>query len=128
MFTERLLMEIDEEKQSRVTNSALQTQLTELSVRFSHMEKDIQEIKGTLCASGEKVNTLEKSEAGYHPLIENRLQALERRTDKHGIEIDELVKISQSLASAVKLLNWVTGIVGAGVLTWVVTQVLSLVK
>jgi len=63
------------------------------------MEKDIQEIKNNLSESGDKVISLEKSEAGRYPLIERRLDNLEKRTDKHEDEIDQLVKITQSLAN-----------------------------
>ena len=121
-------MDASEPKQSRVTNTAIQSQLIELSVRFARMENDIQEIKSTLLASGEKVNSLEKSEAGRYPLIERRLDNLEKRTDKHGNEIDELIKITQSLANTNKVLTWVAGLAGAGVLSWIVTQILSLIR
>ena len=66
--------------------------------------------------------------AGRYPLIDRRLDNLEKRTDEHDIEIKELVKISQSLANSIKVLNWVTGIVGAGVVSWIVTQILSLIR
>jgi len=91
------------------------------------MEKDLQEIKNTLLESDKKIGDMEKNEAGRSPLIERRLDNLEKRTDKHGEEIDKLVKISQELANSIKVLNWVTGIVGAGVLSWLVTQILSLI-
>ena len=121
-------MDASEPKQSRVTNTAIQSQLVELSVRLTRMEKDLQEIKSTLSSSGEKVSSLEKSEAGRYPLIDRRLDNLEKRTDEHDIEIKELVKISQLLANSIKVLNWVTGIVGAGVVSWIVTQILSLIR
>ena len=120
-------MDASEPKQSRVTNSAIQSQLVELSVRFARMERDLQEIKDTLSASDKKIGDMEKNEAGRNPLIERRLEALEKRTDEHDIEIKELVKISQSLANSIKVLNWVTGIVGAGVVSWIVMQILSLI-
>ena len=120
-------MDASEPKQSRVTNTAIQSQLVELSVRLARMEKDIQEIKNNLSESGDKVISLEKSEAGRYPLIDRRLDNLEKRTDKHGEEIDKLIVISQGLANSIKVLNWVTGIVGAGVLSWIVTQILALI-
>jgi len=92
------------------------------------MEKDIQEIKKTLFESDKKIGDMEKNEAGRNPLIERRLDNLEKRTDKHGNEIDELKKITQSLASTIKILTWVLGIVGAGMLSWLVTQILSLIR
>jgi len=122
-----LIMDASEPKQSRVTNTAIQSQLIELSVRLARMEKDIQEIKNNLSESGDKVISLEKSEAGRYPLIDRRLDNLEKRTDKHGEEIDKLIVISQGLANSIKVLNWVTGIVGAGVLSWIVTQILALI-
>ena len=120
-------MDASDSKQSRVTNITLQSQLTELSVRLTRMEKDIQEIKNTILASGEKVISLEKSEAGRYPLIDRRLDNLEKRTDKHGNEIDELIKITQSLANTNKVLTWVAGLSGAGVLSWLIAQILSLI-
>ena len=120
-------MDASEPKQSRVTNTAIQSQLVELSVRLTRMVKDLQEIKSTLSSSGEKLSSLEKSEAGRYPLIENRLEALEKRTNKHGDEIDELIRVTQSLASTVKALTWVMGLIGSGILAWIVTQVLSLI-
>ena len=120
-------MEASDSKQSRVTNITLQSQLTELSVRLTRMEKDIQEIKNTILASGEKVSSLEKSEAGRYPLIDRRLDNLEKRTDKHGNEIDELIKITQSLANTNKVLTWVSGLAGGGIVAWLVAQILSLI-
>ena len=121
-------MEASEAKQSRVTNTAIQSQLVELSVRLTRMEKDLQEIKKTLFESDKKIGDMEKNEAGRNPLIERRLDNLEKRTDKHGSEIDELKKITQSLASTIKILTWVLGIIGAGMLSWLVTQILSLIR
>ena len=122
-----MIMDASEPKQSRVTNTAIQSQLIELSVRLARMEKDIQEIKNTILASGEKVSSLEKSEAGRYPLIDRRLDNLEKRTDKHEDEIDQLVKITQSLANTNKVLTWVAGLAGAGVLSWLIAQILSLI-
>ena len=115
------------EAKSRVTNTDIQSQLVELSVRFTRMERDLQEIKSTIFTSGEKVSVMEKNEAGQHPLIERRLETLEKQTDKHNTEIRELVKITQSLASTNKILTWAIGLAGAGVLSWLVTQVLALI-
>ena len=53
-------MDASEPKQSRVTNTAIQSQLVELSVRLTRMEKDIQEIKKTLFESDKKIGDMEK--------------------------------------------------------------------
>ena len=120
-------MDASEPKQSRVTNTAIQSQLVELSVRLTRMEKDIQEIKKTLFESDKKIGDMEKNEAGRNPLIERRLDNLEKRTDKHGNEIDELIKITQSLANTNKVLTWVSGLAGGGIVAWLVAQILSLI-
>lgn len=120
-------MEASEGKQTRVTNNVIQEQLIKLSVGFDRIGKDIQEIKETLIANGKRMTEMEKNEAGQRPLIERRLDVLEKRTDKHDEQIQELAKLSQSLASSVKVLNWITGILSGGVLTWIVTQILSLI-
>ena len=120
-------MDAPETKQSRVTNTDIQSQLVELSVRFTRMERDLQEIKSTIFTSGEKIGVMEKNEAGQHPVIERRLDTLEKQTDKHNAEIRELVKITQSLANTNKILTWAIGLAGAGVLSWLVTQVLALI-
>ena len=78
------------------------------------MEKDIQEIKKTLFESDKKIGDMEKNEAGRNPLIERRLDNLEKRTDKHEDEIVQLVKVTQSLANTNKVLTWVAGLAGAG--------------
>ena len=121
-------MDAPETKQTRVTNTDIQSQLVELSVRFARMERDLQEIKSTIFTSGEKIGVMEKNEAGQHPLIERRLETLEKRTDKHEAEIDDLAKTAQSLASTVRTLTWALGIIGTGALSWLVTQILSLIK
>ena len=120
-------MDASEPKQSRVTNTAIQSQLVELSVRLTRMEKDLQEIKNTLLESDKKIGDMEKNEAGRNPLIERRLDNLEKRTDKHEDEIEQLVKITQSLANTNKVLTWVAGLAGAGVLSWLIAQILSLI-
>jgi len=67
-------MDASEPKQSRVTNTAIQSQLVELSVRLTRMEKDLQEIKSTLSSSGEKDSSLEKSEEGRWKKIYRKLK------------------------------------------------------
>jgi len=57
-------MDASDSKQSRVTNTAIQSQLVELSVRLTRMEKDLQEIKNTLLESDKKIGDMEKNEAG----------------------------------------------------------------
>ena len=51
-------MDASEAKQSRVTNTAIQSQLVELSVRLTRMEKDLQEIKNTLLESDKKIGDM----------------------------------------------------------------------
>jgi len=70
---------------------------------------------------------IEQAQAGVHPILDARLDALEKRTNKHDDQISELTKNVESLRQTVKVVTWVCGIAGAAVLTWLVAQLLALI-
>jgi len=113
--------------QERVTNAELRATLAVLASRMERIENDIAYVKQCLESSNERVRQIEQSEAGYHPLTTNRVERLESRVDAHGKQIDELTKSVHTIAQSVKTLSWALGIVGAGILTWLVSQILAMV-
>jgi len=94
---------------------------------MERIETDIAYVKQCVENSNERVRQIEQSEAGYHPLTTNRVERLESRVDAHGKQIDELTKSVHTIAQSVKTLSWALGIVGAGILTWLVSQILAMI-
>jgi len=110
-----------------VTNTQLQIQLVGIAGRLERIEKDIGEIKDKLMSNDTRVGAIEQAQAGVHPILDARLDALEKRTNKHDDQISELTKNVESLRQTVKVVTWVCGIAGAAVLTWLVAQLLALI-
>lgn len=113
--------------QERVTNAELRETLAVLASRMERIETDIAYVKQCVENSNERVRQIEQSEAGYYPLTTNRVERLESRVDAHEKQIDELAKSVHTIAQSVKTLSWALGIVGAGILTWLVSQILAMV-
>jgi predicted RNase H-like nuclease (RuvC/YqgF family) len=112
----------------RVSNVALQRQISELSARVQQIACDIAEIKETLKAVEERVRKLENYEAGAHPLMESRIDAAWRKLEEHDKRIDNLAQIVARLESSNRILSWLGGILGSTVLIWLVTQILQVIK
>ena len=110
-----------------VTNTQLQIQLAGIAGRLERIEADISEIKDTVVNNDNRVRIIEQDQAGVHPVLDARLNALENRTNKHGAQIDELTKNMESLRQTVKTVTWVCGIAGGAVLTWLIAQLLALI-
>jgi len=110
-----------------VTNTALQTQLAGIAVRLERIEKDIGEIKDRLMSNDTRVGIIEQTQAGVHPILDARLDALEKRTNKHDEQITELTKNVESLRQTVKTVTWVCGIAGGAIITWLIAQLLALI-
>ena len=108
-----------------VTNTALQTQLAGIAVRLERIEKDIGEIKDKLMSNDTRVGIIEQTQAGVHPILDARLDALEKRTNKHDDQISELTKNVESLRQTVKTVTWVCGIAGGAIITWLIAQLLA---
>lgn len=110
-----------------VTNTQLQIQLAGIAGRLERIESDIGEIKDTLMSNDNRVRSIEQGQAGVHPVIDSRLDALEKRTTQHGAQIDELTKNMESLRQTVKTVTWVCGIAGGAIITWLIAQLLALI-
>ena len=110
-----------------VTNTALQTQLAGIAVRLERIESDIGEIKDKLMSNDTRVGAIEQAQAGVHPILDARLDALEKRTNKHDDQISELTKNVESLRQTVKTVTWVCGIAGGAIITWLIAQLLALI-
>ena len=110
-----------------VTNTQLQIQLAGIAGRLERIEADISEIKDTVVNNDNRVRIIEQDQAGVHPILDARLDALEKRTNKHDDQISELTKNVESLRQTVKVVTWVCGIAGAAIITWLIAQLLALI-
>lgn len=107
-----------------ISNMALQRQIDALGVRI---DKGFDEIKAILSSNGERLRTLETTEAGCQPLITSRMDAAWREIDSHGNDIRELMDTVQALKQTNKLLSWIGGIAGSAFIVWLITQLLGLI-
>ena len=112
----------------RVTNTNLQSQITELSARVNQIACGIDDIKNMLKQVEERVRKLENNEAGAHPLMESRIDAAWRKIDEHDKRLDTLAQMVSKLDQSNRLMAWLGGILGSTVLIWLVTQILQLLR
>jgi len=112
----------------RVTNTNLQSQITELSARVNQIVSGIDDIKTMLRQMEERVRRLENNEAGAHPLMESRIDAAWRKIDEHDKRLDTLTQMVGKLDQSNRLMAWLGGILGSTVLIWLVTQILQLLR
>ncbi len=89
------------------------------------MSTDIAEIKALLTGIDLRVRALEKSEAGAHPVIANRLEAAEKKLDEHDRIITRLTTLATETKQTLKAISWIGGIVGSSVMGWLVFQILT---
>lgn len=112
----------------RVTNTNLQSQITELSARVNQIVSGIDDIKTMLRQMEERVRRLENNEAGAHPLMESRIDAAWRKIDEHDKRLDTLTQMVGKLDQSNRLMAWLGSILGSTVLIWLVTQILQLLR
>lgn len=84
-------------------------------------------IEEVVTADSERVRNLQTESAGQNPLVNKRLDLAEKRLDKHGCEIDELTRLVKEVAHSQKIVNWVAGLLGAGLFSWLIAQLLALI-
>lgn len=124
-------------------NDALEAQLTALGAT---VQQGFQRIEQTLLSLDQRLRGLENREAGCQPLINSRLDAAWKTIDELKAELivmknrqaadkanqDEAItaqaltigRLSHSLAVA----RWIGGLVGGGVVTYIVTQLMGLIR
>jgi len=113
---------------SRVTNTSLQRQITELTARVNQIACGIDDIKTMLRQMEERVRKLENNEAGAHPLMDSKIDAAWRKLDEHGKRLDMLTDMVIKLDQSNRLMIWLGGILGSTVVIWLITQVLGVIK
>lgn len=110
-----------------VSNSALQAQLAGIDERLRGIEQDITEIKKGIMDSDLRVRAVEQDQAGMHPVLNARLEAVEKQAAKHDTQIAELTKNVAQLQHTVKVVTWICGIAAGGVISWLVASLLALI-
>lgn len=109
-----------------VTNqSALQAQITALgetvSQGFNKLESMLNNIE-------ERVRAIENAEAGSHPLINSRLDAVWKKVDQHEADLKVMKEDLSALKSTNRILTGLGGLLASTVIVWLVTQILAAVK
>lgn len=110
-----------------VTNSTLQVQLAGIAERLKSIEQDITDIKKGIMESDVRMRSVEQDQAGMHPVINARLEAVERQAAKHDQQISELTKNVEQLRQTVKVVTWICGIAAGAVITWLIASLLALI-
>ncbi len=107
--------------EGRVSNLALKTELEGLG-------GDIKEIKTLLEKLEERLRCLEKSDAGSHPVMLNRIETLETKVTQHDRDLkalqqmitdqkDSINNLKNSLDSVKTILKWLLAIFTAVAIT-----------
>lgn len=113
--------------EERVSNMALQRQITEFATRMEQVARDVVEIKQLLRGIEERVRILENHEAGSRPLMESRIDAAWRKIEEHENRMKALEDMVAKLDHSNRLLSWLGGILGSTVIIWLATQILQVV-
>lgn len=114
-----------------ITTSDLQRQIIAIGARMDH---GFDELKDLFQKSDERMRALENREAACQPIVTAKIDAAWREIDDHKTQIKGLKEDGDRIEKAIvrleqqnKLLLWIAGIEGAGLLGWVVSQLLNLI-
>ena len=110
----------------------LQRQIIQLSDR---MDKGFEEIKRILGNVEERIRCLERNDDGYQPLLTARVDVNNKKLDDH----EKLIQRHTDLITAINLdiaglkktnaiLSWLGGIMGSGIIIWLLGQFLGLIQ
>lgn len=112
----------------RVSNFSLQRQITEFSTRMEQVARDIVEIKQVLREIEERVRALENHEAGSHPLMDSRIDAAWRKIEEHEKRVSLLELTVQKISTTNRILSGISVLLGSTVASWLVSQILQLLR
>ena len=102
--------------------ASLQGQINALGKR---MDCGFSEVKALLQGIDARVRALEKQEAGYFPVLQNRLDSACHKLDAHDAAIDVIEKEIVALKRTNQLLSWLGGLLGSALILWLVAQLLE---
>lgn len=91
-------------------NAAVQAQIDSLG---ETMRAGFSEIKGILQGLDERMRSLERSEAGCYPLINQRLEALNTQLGSLDKQVKEHENMITELVHTNRVLKWIAGIMTA---------------
>lgn len=117
--------------QQTPTTTDLQRQIKDIGAR---MDDGFREIKDMMRDSQIRLQNLELKEAASAPAVGAKMETLQRDLDCERKRIDGLEKASNDQAQSITklqerntLLLWLAGLEGAGVIGWVVQNVLNMI-
>lgn len=97
-----------------VSNGALQAQLDALKETMSTGLIDIKALVGSsmnaIQVIDQRVQQLEKSEAGCHPILSSRIDAAWKRIDEHTIVLKQIEDATKEMAHTNAILKWILGL------------------
>jgi hypothetical protein len=119
------------EDQQTPTTTDLQRQIKDIGAR---MDDGFREIKDMMRDSQIRLQNLELKEAASAPAVGAKMDTLQRDLDCERKRIDDCEKEARDQATSItqlkeqnKLLLWLAAIEGAGVLTWIIPNVLKMI-
>lgn len=105
----------------RVSNAAIMVRLDAIDARLSRIDANI----GTL---DERLRGMETSSDQQHPLIDERISKLSKAMAEHEERLRRLEEAMVKMEQTNRLLTWVIGLVAAGTVGWIVTNLLEGIK
>ena len=116
--------------------SFLQAQINALgetvSQGFAKLESMLNNIE-------ERVRAIETAEAGAHPLINSRLDAVWKKVDQHESDIKTLRNDTDKQLASIRddmntlkatnrILSWLGGLLGTSLIAWFLSQIFAVIK
>lgn len=117
---------------SPVSNRDLQTQIVSIAERIVTLCKDVADIKEIIHSLDARIRDLEKSDSGMHPVMNSRIDSVEKRIDKLEQNMEAINKTMTNMSALIekmwqpiKAMLWVATIIGGAILLWLVNQWLT---
>lgn len=120
------------ERQTRDTFAGVvQSQINALGER---MEAGFKRLEDKINSFEERVRSVEHSEASCQPLLQARLDAAWRQIESNGAKIETMAGVQAQqqqmigeLRHSNKIMTWLGGLVGSGLILWLISQLLQLI-